>query len=212
MIPDQKVLFDTFLHVLDIVGTFVFAMSGATVGVRHKLDLFGVLVLSFVAATFGGITRDVIIGAIPPAAINDWRYLTVSIAAGLLTFYRFPLTARLANPAQVFDAAGLALVAVAGAGKALAYHLGPTAAILLGMVTGIGGGIVRDVLVREVPVVFRTELYAVTAFAGAFTFVAGTYVGVPSNIAAGAGAILCFGLRLAAIKYRLKLPVSPGET
>jgi uncharacterized membrane protein YeiH len=150
------------------------------------------------------------IGAIPPAAISDWRYITVSMAAGLLTFYRFPLATRLANPAQFFDAAGLALVAVAGAGKAMAFHLGPIGAILLGMVTGIGGGIVRDVLVREVPMVFCAELYAVTALAGAATFVGGTYVGVPQNVAAGAGSLFCFSLRLAAIRYRLKLPVSKG--
>src|SRR5437899_12475617 len=91
------------LLVLELVGTFVFAVSGATAGVKHKLDLFGVLVLSFAAATAGGILRDLLIGAVPPASIRDWRYITVSMLAGLVTFYWFPLTDRLRSPVQIFD-------------------------------------------------------------------------------------------------------------
>src|SRR5215468_9630228 len=139
------------LLVLDLVGTFVFALSGATAGVKHRLDLFGVLVLSFAAGNSGGIARDVMIGAHPPAAISDWRYIAVSMLAGLITFYWFPIINRLSSPVLVFDAAGLALFAVSGASKALAFDVGPVGAMLLGMLTGIGGGIVRDVLVREIP-------------------------------------------------------------
>jgi uncharacterized membrane protein YeiH len=149
--------------VLDLTGTFVFALSGALAGVKRKLDLFGVLVLSFAAATAGGIARDVLIGAIPPASVNDWRYLGVSLFAGVITFYFSPLIVRMSNAVLLFDAAGLALFAVAGASKALAYGLNPVMAIVLGMVTGIGGGMVRDVLLAEIPTVLRAELYAVAA-------------------------------------------------
>src|SRR5437899_3255112 len=155
------------LLVLELVGTFVFALSGATAGVKHRLDLFGVLVLSFAAGNSGGIVRDVMIGAYPPAAISDWRYIAVSMLAGLITFYWYRIINRLSSPVLVFDAAGLALFAVSGAGKALAFHAGPIAATLLGMLTGIGGGVVRDILVMEIPTVLRTELYAVAALIGA---------------------------------------------
>src|ERR1051326_7493524 len=130
-------------------------------GVRHRLDIFGVLVLSYAAATAGGITRDLLIGAVPPASVADWRYIVVPVVAGLATFWWPPTVQRWQSPVLVFDAAGLALFAVAGALKALAYQLNPLAAMLLGMLTGIGGGMLRDILVAEVPTVLRAELYAV---------------------------------------------------
>src|ERR1700726_3705125 len=151
----------SLLLVLDLVGTFVFALSGAGAAVKHRLDLFGVLVLSFVAGNVGGITRDVLIGSVPPAAISDWRYLAVSLLAGVITFYWYSAVDRLRSPVLVFDAAGLALFAVSGTQKALAFGLNPIMAALLGVLTGIGGGIVRDVLLAEVPVVLRSDLYAV---------------------------------------------------
>src|SRR5256885_626090 len=126
----------TLLLVLDLVGTFVFALSGAMAGVKHRLDLFGVLVLSYAAGNFGGITRDLMIGAVPPAAISDWRYLAVSLLAGVLTFCWFPGVDRWHNSVLLFDAAGLALFAVSGTQKALALGLNPVMAALLGMVTG----------------------------------------------------------------------------
>src|SRR3954464_15654627 len=122
MIVDEKVVVSTLLVTLDLGGTFVFALSGAAAGVKHRLDLFGVLVLSFAAGNSGGIARDVMIGVVPPAAISDWRYIAVSILAGLLTFYWYRIINRLSSPVLVFDAAGLALFAVAGAGKALAFR------------------------------------------------------------------------------------------
>ena len=116
---------NTLLLVLDLIGTFVFALSGASAGVQRRLDLFGVLVLSFVAGNFGGITRDLLIGPTPPAAITDWRYLSVSLVAGTVTFYWFPVIDRLRSSVLVFDAAGLALFAVSGAEKALGFGLNP---------------------------------------------------------------------------------------
>jgi uncharacterized membrane protein YeiH len=193
---------------LDLFGTFVFALSGAMLGVHRRLDLFGVLVLSFAAATAGGIIRDLLIGAVPPASIADWRYIAVPILAGLVTFWWNPTIHRLRRPVLVFDAAGLSLFAVAGALKALAFGLNPVAAVLLGMLTGIGGGIVRDVLVAEVPTVLHGEVYAVAALAGAAVVVIGQQLNVPAAPAAVVGALLCFVLRLGAIRRGWGLPVA----
>jgi len=201
-------LVTTLLVVFDLSGTFVFALSGATAAVKHRLDLFGVLVLSFAAGNSGGIARDVMIGAVPPAAIGDWRYIAVSMLAGLITFFWYRIIDRLSSPVLVFDAAGLALFAVSGAGKALAFHAGPVAATLLGMLTGIGGGMVRDVLVREIPTVLRTELYAVAALIGAAAVVAGRMLHLPSGAAVTAGAVLCFGLRFMAMRFGWQLPIA----
>jgi len=202
---------DTFHIVLDLAGTFVFALSGGMAAVKHRLDIFGVLVLSFAAANSGGITRDVMIGATPAAALSDWRYVAVSLLAGLLTFYCYPFINRLSGSVLIFDAAGLALFAVTGATKALAYHLGPVPAALLGMLTGIGGGMARDILITEVPVVLRAELYAVTALAGSTVVVVADGLHLSSAAAATVGAALCFGLRFLAIRYRWRLPVANGE-
>ena len=167
------------LLLFDLAGTFVFALSGALAGVKRRLDLFGVLVLAFAAANAGGILRDVLIGAVPPAAISDWRYLAVSLAAGIVTFYFSSVIVRVWNPVLLFDAAGLALFAVSGAQKALNAGLDPVMATVLGMVTGIGGGMVRDLLLTEIPTVLRSEFYAVAALAGAAVTVAGHMLQLP---------------------------------
>jgi uncharacterized membrane protein YeiH len=208
MIINEHVVVNTLLVAFDLGGTFVFALSGGMAGVKHRLDLFGVLVLAFAAGNSGGIARDVMVGAVPPAAIRDWRYVAVSMLAGLLTFYWYRIINRLSSPVLVFDAAGLALFAVAGAGKALAFHAGPVAATLLGMLTGVGGGMVRDVLVNEIPTVLRTELYAVAALIGAAVVVLGRMLHVPSAAAAVAGAVLCFALRFMAMRRGWQLPTA----
>jgi uncharacterized membrane protein YeiH len=194
--------------VLDLTGTFVFALSGALAGVRRQLDLFGVLVLSFAAANSGGIIRDLMIGAVPPAAIADWHYLGVSLFAGLITFRFSSLVVRMSHPVLVFDAAGLALFAVAGASKALAHGLDPVMAIVLGMVTGIGGGMVRDVLLAEIPLVLRAELYAVAALVAATIVVAGHLLQWPVAPVTAVALIACFSLRVMAINYGWRLPVA----
>ena len=199
---------DLILVILDLVGTFVFALSGALVGVRHRLDLFGVLVLSFVAANGGGVMRDTMIGATPPAALQDWRYVAISIAAGLLTFGRAGAIERWRNPVQTLDAVGLGVFAVAGALKAQAFGLGPVGAMLLGMLTGIGGGMLRDVLVAQVPAVLKAELYAIAALVGAGVVVLGTAFALPVPWVVVAGVLACTGLRLFAIRRGWKLPVA----
>ena len=198
----------TLLLVLDLLGTFVFAISGAMAGVKHRLDLFGVLVLSFVAANTGGIARDVLIGAVPPPALSDWRYLAVSLLAGVVTFFCYGAVDRLRSPVLMFDAAGLALFAVAGAQKAVASGLGPVPAALLGMLTGIGGGMARDVLLAEIPTVLRADLYAVAALAGAAVVVIADLLQLPFTAAMVVGAALCFGIRFLAIRRGWRLPVA----
>jgi uncharacterized membrane protein YeiH len=213
LIVNEQIVVNTLLVAFDLGGTFVFALSGAMAGVKHRLDLFGVLVLSFAAGNSGGIARDVMIGAVPPSAISDWRYIAVSMLAGLVTFYWYRMINRVSSPVLMFDAAGLALFAVAGAGKALAFHAGPVAATLLGMLTGVGGGMVRDILVMEIPTVLRTELYAVAALIGAALMVGGRMLHLPTSVAGVVGAVCCFGLRFIAMRRGWQLPTArPPES
>jgi uncharacterized membrane protein YeiH len=148
------------------------------------------------------------IGAIPPAAINDWSYLAVSVLAGAITFFWYPLINKLSSPVLLFDAAGLGLFVASGTDKALAYHVGPVAAILFGTLTGIGGGMVRDVLVREIPTVLRTDIYALAALIGATAIIGGHALNLPSYLSATLGALLCFGIRLGAMHYGWRLPAA----
>ena len=202
---------NTLLLIADLIGTFVFALSGAMAATQRRLDLFGVLVLSFAASNSGGIARDVLIGAVPPRAISDWRYLAAAVCAGLIAFRWAHLLERLENPVRMFDAAGLALFAVSGAQKALAFGLTPLMAALLGMLTGIGGGMVRDVLLADVPMVLRTEVYAIAALAGAGVVVIGAALGLPSAATMIAGAVLCFGLRMLAVQRHWQLPIAGDD-
>ena len=201
-------LLQTLVLLLDLGGTFAFALSGGMAGVRRQLDIFGVLVLSFAASTFGGITRDLLIGAVPPAALQDWRYLAVSLVAGLICFLWSPMIEKLLNPVRMLDAAGLALFAVAGAEKALAFGLSPVMAALLGMLTGIGGGVARDVLLAEIPAVLRADLYAVAALVGAAIVVGGHLLHLPIILSALGGGAICFGLRMMAIRRGWHLPIA----
>lgn len=199
---------ETFVAILDLGGTFVFAISGALAAVNRRLDVFGILVLSFVAGNFGGITRDVLIGAVPPAALSDGRYLLVSVLAELVTFFSYAGVDRLRSPVLLFDAVGLAFFAVAGAQKAITFGLGPVMAALLGMLTGIGGGMTRDILLTEIPQVLRSDLYAVAALVGASIVVIGDMLGLPYGASALVGGILCFGLRFMAIRHGWHLPIA----
>jgi len=203
---------------LDLGATFVFAISGATQGVRKRLDLFGVLMVAWVAGVAGGIARDLLIGAVPPAAISQWRYFAVTIAAGLVGFFASAQIARLKTPVQLFDAAGLCLFAVTGTEKALQFGLNPFVAAILGMITCIGGGVARDLLTLEVPTVLRAELYAVAALAGAGSVALGRVLDLPPLPMAVFGAGLCLFLRLMSLYRGWRLPVgrasgqSPKET
>lgn len=194
------------LTVLDLGGTFVFAISGAAAAVKHRLDIFGVMVLAFAAGNAGGITRDLLIGAIPPAAISSLNYLGVSILAGLIVFFWNPVVTRLNSAVLWFDAVGLAFFAVAGAEKALVHGLNPVVAALLGMLTGIGGGMLRDVLVMQIPTVLRSDLYALAALVGAAIVVGGHVLGIHAVAATVVGGLACFALRYMAIRHGWHLP------
>jgi uncharacterized membrane protein YeiH len=198
--------------IIELIGVFVFALAGATAAVRQRLDLFGVLVLSFATATAGGIARDLLIGAVPPAAFQDWRWFATAMLAGLVTFVWHDAIERLRNPVRVFDALGLGLFAVAGTQKALAFGLHPVMAALLGMLTGIGGGVTRDLLLSRVPVVFQSDIYALAALAGALVVVLGHWLQWPAMTTAIAGALLCFGLRILAMWFDWHMPRARGES
>ena len=200
----------TTLVVLDLVGIFVFAISGALVAVRKGLDVFGVLVLAGTTALAGGFLRDVLIGATPPDALEDWRYLMVPVVAGLLTFWFHPALGRVERSVNLLDACGLGLFCVTGALKAMDYGLGPAPSALMGMVTGIGGGMIRDVLAGRVPTVFRGELYAIPALAGATVVVLGTHLDVRVWIVALVGGGLCTAWRLVALWRHWQAPVPTG--
>ncbi|MEM9172052.1 MAG: trimeric intracellular cation channel family protein [Pseudomonadota bacterium] len=197
-----------WLTAIDLIGTFVFAVSGATLGVRRQLDLFGVLVLSVAAATAGGIIRDVMIGAVPPASLVNWEYLAVATLAGVVTFAFAEIVERVEHPVRLFDAAGLGLFAVAGTAKALDFGLAAPSAVLLGTLSGIGGGIVRDIMVAQVPTVLRSELYASAAIVGGICVTVAVWLQLPRGPAMVVGAVLCFVLRFMAIRYRWGLPVA----
>src|SRR3954454_22676762 len=184
------------------MGTFVFGLSGGVAAVRARLDVVGVVVLSGVVGLAGGITRDLLIGA-PPATLRDWRYLVAVGAAGMVCFFAGHAVERMQRSVLFFDAMGLAVFCVTGASKALDYHLGPVQAVILGAITGIGGGMLRDVLLREVPTVLRHELYAIPALAGAAVVAVAHVAGTSSALLAVVGAVVCFVLRLIGLRYGL---------
>jgi uncharacterized membrane protein YeiH len=199
------------LVVLDLTGIFVFAISGGLVGVRKGLDVFGVLVLAGATGLGGGFIRDLSIGDVPPAALADWRYLVVTVAAGLLTFWFHPALGRMERLVTVFDAFGLGLFCVAGALKALDYGLGPVPAALMGALTAVGGGVVRDVLAGRVPVVLRSELYATPALVGAALAVAGDSTDLPTWTHAIPAAAFATMWRLVSVWRGWNAPRPPGQ-
>jgi uncharacterized membrane protein YeiH len=200
------------LLTLDLVGIFVFAISGGLVAVRKELDIFGVLTLATVTGLGGGFIRDVLIGAVPPAALADWRYLLVPIAAGLLTFWFHPTLGRMERVVNVFDAAGLGLFCVAGALKASEYGLGLLPAAILGMLTGVGGGMMRDVLAGRVPVILRKgDLYAIPALGGSAVAVTGFELGADPQVIALPAALLTIAWRLVAMRRGWTAP-SPSRS
>jgi uncharacterized membrane protein YeiH len=193
--------------VLDWAGTFAFALSGGLLGVHKRFDLFGVLFLSFVVAVVGGLLRDVAIGAVPPVAITDMHYFAISMVSGLITFYWYPKVESRQRQILLLDAVGLGLFAVIGAQKAIDHGINPLMAALLGMMTGIGGGMARDVLAGDVPFVLRADLYAVAALAGGVIVSIGTMMGVKPTYPMLLGAAVCIFLRLMAIYYHWRAPL-----
>jgi len=211
-VPEVLHGFDpTLLLVLNLAGTFVFGLSGGLAGVQARLDAFGVVVLAVVVGLAGGITRDLLIG-IPPQTFRDWRYLAVAGGAGLVTFLAHPALERLERPILVLDAAGLALFSVTGASTALDHHVGAAEAVVLGAITGVGGGVLRDILLREVPVVLRSGLYAIPALIGAAIVATAWTRGTHGLAVPIIGAAVCFVIRLAGIYFDLNVPRAPRRS
>lgn len=195
----------TLILWLNLAGTFVFGLSGGLAAVDARLDIFGVVVLAAVVGLAGGITRDLLLG-VPPATIRDWRYLAVVAAAGLVTFFGHAQLERISRSVQAFDAVGLSVFCVTGATKAMDAGVGPAPAALLGAITGIGGGMLRDVLLREVPTVLRHQLYAIPALLGAAVAVIAREADLTSPVFPLLGAALCFTIRMLALYRRIDAP------
>jgi uncharacterized membrane protein YeiH len=193
---------------LNLAGTFVFGLSGGLAAVQARLDVFGVMVLAGVVGLAGGITRDLLIG-VPPATFRDWRYLAVVAAAGLVSFFAQPAVERISRSVQIFDAVGLSVFCVTGATKAADAGLGPVPSTLLGAVTGIGGGMLRDILLSETPTVLRRELYAIPALLGAAVAVAAGKSSSTSPVFPLLGAALCFIIRILALRRGIDAPTAP---
>ncbi|MEE4494705.1 trimeric intracellular cation channel family protein [Streptomyces sp. NPDC050529] len=195
-------------HALDIVGIFVFAISGALLAVRKNFDVFGIAVLAEVTALGGGLFRDVIIGAVPPAAFTDLGYFTTPLLAAGLVFFLHPQVERIQLGVNVFDAAGLGLFCVTGTVKAYDYGLGLTASAALGLATAVGGGVLRDVLANEVPSLLRwdRDLYAVPAIVGATMIVLCIRFDALNAFSSGCAVLTAFVLRLLALRYHWRAP------
>jgi uncharacterized membrane protein YeiH len=191
---------------LDLIGTFVFGLSGGMLAVRRRLDLFGVIVLSTAAATAGGAIRDMAIGDQPAAVLQDPRILLAALAAGLVAFLAHRWVERLNKPVMLLDALGLGVFAVSGTQKALDFGLNSAAACLIGVLTAVGGGVVRDLLVTEIPRVLREDVYAVAAILGAALVALGAHLGWPPPLTAALGIALTFVVRVASVRLGLRIP------
>jgi uncharacterized membrane protein YeiH len=193
--------------VLDLAGTFAFAVNGALTAVRTtRLDIVGVLTLGMLTALGGGILRDVLTGRLPPVTFSDWRYLTVATAGALLAFAASGPLGRIRRSIVVADAAGLSLFAVTGAVGTLGAGIGPGQAIILGGITAVGGGTLRDVLIGHIPGVLRSELYAIPALVGAAIAVGAGYAGAGGPVGVAVGAVACFLIRMLGVAFHLDAP------
>ena len=193
--------------IADLIGTAVFAIEGSLTAMHAHLDLLGVMLIAFIGALGGGVIRDVLIGDTPPSAIRDWRYPALTFAAGCLTFIFHSWV--IAFPPFILtllDAAGLALFAVAGVEKATLHGIRPFIATLMGTITGVGGGVVRDILLTRVPLVLYADIYATAAFCAGAIVIICRRIGLPNTTSALIGGSACFALRMAAVQYGWHLP------
>ena len=203
---------DRSLLFADLAGTLVFAIEGAMAAVDANLDLIGIMVLASCTAFGGGIVRDILLGALPPAALRDWRYPTLGISAAALAFFLHRSVHAVPGAViQVLDAAGLGLFAVAGTIKAKLHKMNTLVALVLGTITAVGGGTIRDILLGRIPGVFRFEIYATAALAGSAIMIGLRRMRVPSNLAAVIGALACFLLRIVSVWQHWNLPRALGQ-
>jgi uncharacterized membrane protein YeiH len=200
------------LLVLDLVGTFAFALNGALTAVRaERLDIFGVITLGMFTGLGGGTIRDVLLDALPPATFVDWRYLAVAAAGGLIAFVLTRRLDRLTTAITVLDAVGLSVFAVLGAFKALEMGFGVLQAIIVGTITAVGGGTIRDVMIGRIPTVLRSELYAIPALIGAGCAAGADALGYHGTVAALGAATVCFVIRIIGVRFDLHAPQPPDQ-
>ena len=191
---------------LDVIGVFVFALSGGLVAVKKGFDIVGVLVLAGAAALGGGILRDLLIGSVPPVGITDWRLLSAAALGGLVTFIYQPGVERVSRFVRVLDVGGLAAFAVSGSLKAVTFGVAPIACVLVGVITAIGGGMIRDLLAGQVPEVLRRELYALPAALGAVIVVVAGELGALHDWVLWMAVALVFGVRIISVRLDLNAP------
>ena len=190
-----------------MAGTLLFAIEGALAAISGDLDLLGLMVLAFSVALGGGIFRDLLIGAIPPSSLRDWRYSAMAFAGGAVVFFMYRFVQGIPSEViLILDAAGLALFAVAGTEKALLYGMHPFIAVLLGTVTAVGGGTVRDIFLARVPLVLRSDIYATAAMAGAVVMIVSRRLKMPHLWSAVLGGMFCFVLRIVSVWRHWNLP------
>jgi uncharacterized membrane protein YeiH len=196
---------------LDLVGTFIFALSGAVAAKQKGLDIFGIFTIAFTVACGGGIIRDLCIGAVPPAGITNWLYLVMVFGATVISIGFYRIVNILNHPVMLFDALGLSVFAVTGARKAIAFGHNYEVAILLGIVTAVGGGVIRDILLARIPVILKKEIYASAAMVGAMIVVTGDYLRYPKETVSAIAIVLCFGLRFLGLHFHWNLPSFPDK-
>jgi uncharacterized membrane protein YeiH len=194
------------IYILDIFGTFIFAVSGAFRAARHQLDLLGVLVLAVATGVGGGIIRDITLGSTPPAAFHDETYLVVCLLGGLVVFIAANKIAPHWDAVMAADALGLSVFAAIGAAKAEQYGLGAIGVMMMAAVTATGGGVIRDVLVRQIPAVLQADFYASAALLGGASYVAAGWLGAGQGTQLLAAVIVTLVLRVLAMKYGISLP------
>jgi uncharacterized membrane protein YeiH len=198
---------NTLLFAADMAGTLIFGIEGAEAAITGNLDLLGLMVLAFSTALAGGIFRDILIGAIPPSSLRDWRYSAMAFTGAAIVFFSYRFLQGIPSEViLVLDAAGLALFAVAGTEKALLYEMHPFIAILMGTITGVGGGTVRDIFLARVPNVLRSDIYATAAMAGAAVMIAARKLKISHTWAAVLGGVFCFALRMVSVWRHWNLP------
>lgn len=196
----------TTLYVLDIFGTFVFAMSGCLLAKQKKLDLFGFFIIGFFTAVGGGTLRDLVLGNTPVFWLNNYWYFVVIVLATLITFWLTPYIEKFHSALQTADAIGLAVFTVIGINVGLESNIVPGFAILLGMVSAIFGGIFRDILCNEIPLVLHREIYATACVIGGALFFLLKAVGLQKDVLNLAVILVIISIRLFSLKFNISLP------
>lgn len=195
-----------FFYIFDFLGTIAFAVSGAIAAVRKEMDLYGIIVLSLVTAAGGGVVRDILIGQIPPIIFTQPAYIGLVLAASLVVFFLHEKIEHVAFPLLYMDAIGLGVFTIIGVRAAISLDISWYGAIIMGVTTGTVGGMVRDVLRQQIPLVLKKEVYASACLAGAGVYYFLNYLQLPEAAAAIIGFVTVVVIRLLSIRHNWHLP------